>query len=85
MGPTVLVVHVCVVGGAQSVVERVEYRSLGALTEARRAAWVDSQVFGFSRAIRAFGLERFRKNAHQMVTHLYITLTHTHTHTLQVL
>ncbi|KAI5634734.1 PRELI-like family domain-containing protein [Phthorimaea operculella] len=50
-----------------SVVERVEYRACGAVTVARRSAWIDSQVFGFSRAIRAFGLERFRKNATQMV------------------
>lgn len=51
-----------------SVVERVEYRtsSIGQ-TIALRSAWVDSQVFGFSRAIRAFGVERFRKNANQMV------------------
>ncbi|CAH2046071.1 unnamed protein product, partial [Iphiclides podalirius] len=51
-----------------SVVERVEYRSLGGgQTIARRSAWIDSQVFGFSRAIRAFGVDRFRKNCTQMV------------------
>ncbi|XP_049877613.1 protein preli-like [Pectinophora gossypiella] len=51
-----------------SVVERVEYRAAGAgQTVARRSAWIDSQVFGFSRAIRAFGIERFRKNCSQMV------------------
>ncbi|CAG9565147.1 unnamed protein product [Danaus chrysippus] len=51
-----------------SVVERVEYRpGVSGTTVARRSAWVDSQVFGFSRAIRAFGLERFKKNASQMV------------------
>ncbi|CAH0678763.1 unnamed protein product [Chilo suppressalis] len=51
-----------------SVVERVEYRSVGpAQTVARRSAWIDSQVFGFSRAIRAFGVDRFRKNCNQMV------------------
>ncbi|XP_072930211.1 protein preli-like [Epargyreus clarus] len=51
-----------------SVVERVEYRSSGpGQTVARRSAWIDSQVFGFSRAIRAFGVDRFRKNASQMV------------------
>lgn len=50
-----------------SVVERVEYRSAGpGQTIARRSAWIDSQVFGFSRAIRAFGVDRFRKNCNQM-------------------
>ncbi|XP_073950029.1 protein preli-like [Choristoneura fumiferana] len=50
-----------------SVIERVEYRSSGAnTTVAKRSAWIDSQVFGFSRAIRAFGVERFRKNCTQM-------------------
>ncbi|XP_045502612.1 protein preli-like [Colias croceus] len=52
-----------------SVVERVEYRPSGpSQTVCVRSAWVDSQVFGFSRAIRAFGVERFRKNASQMVS-----------------
>uniref|UniRef100_A0A2H1VNM9 SFRICE_030315 n=1 Tax=Spodoptera frugiperda TaxID=7108 RepID=A0A2H1VNM9_SPOFR len=52
-----------------SVVERVEYRSAGpGLTVARRSAWIDSQVFGFSRAIRAFGVDRFKKNCNQMVS-----------------
>ncbi|GBP40784.1 Protein preli-like [Eumeta japonica] len=50
-----------------SVVERVEYRGVASQTVALRSAWIDSQVFGFSRAIRAFGLERFRKNCTQMV------------------
>ncbi|KAH9630052.1 hypothetical protein HF086_008022, partial [Spodoptera exigua] len=50
-----------------SVVERVEYRSAGpGQTVARRSAWIDSQVFGFSRAIRAFGVDRFKKNCNQM-------------------
>ncbi|XP_075982516.1 preli-like [Anticarsia gemmatalis] len=50
-----------------SVVERVEYRSAGpGQTIARRSAWIDSQVFGFSRAIRAFGVDRFKKNCNQM-------------------
>ncbi|CAH2244469.1 jg15948 [Pararge aegeria aegeria] len=52
-----------------SVVERVEYRPAGpGQTIAKRSAWIDSQVFGFSRAIRAFGLDRFRKNCNQMVS-----------------
>lgn len=51
------------------MVERVEYRASGpAATVAKRSAWIDSQVFGFSRAIRAFGVERFRKNTTQMVS-----------------
>ncbi|XP_026318062.1 protein preli-like isoform X2 [Hyposmocoma kahamanoa] len=58
-----------------SVVERVEYRPLGpATTVAKRSAWVDSQVFGFSRAIRAFGVDRFRKNATQMVNGFNLVL-----------
>ncbi|XP_050685345.1 protein preli-like [Leptidea sinapis] len=69
-----------------SVVERVEYRPTGAgQTVARRSAWVDSQVFGFSRAIRAFGVERFKKNASHMVNgfnyvlnNLYPRQTHQH-------
>lgn len=36
-------------------------------TVATRSAWIDSQVFGFSRAIRAFGVERFKKNCNKMV------------------
>lgn len=52
-----------------SVVERVEYRSAGpGQTVAKRSAWIDSQVFGFSRAIRAFGIERFKKNCSQMAS-----------------
>jgi hypothetical protein len=35
-------------------------------TIARRSAWIDSQVFGFSRAIQAFGLDRFKKNCTKM-------------------
>ncbi|CAH4031425.1 protein preli-like [Pieris brassicae] len=76
-----------------SVVERVEYRPSGASqTVALRSAWVDSQVFGFSRAIRAFGVDRFRKNASQMVNGFNYVLSnmfprqvpqHTVTHTLK--
>ncbi|XP_022202176.1 PRELI domain-containing protein 1, mitochondrial [Nilaparvata lugens] len=36
-------------------------------TVATRSAWVDSSVFGFGRAIQAFGLERMKKNCHKMV------------------
>lgn len=35
-------------------------------TVAKRSAWIDSQVFGFSRAIQAFGLDRFKKNCVKM-------------------
>ena len=31
-------------------------------TECRREAWVSSGVFGFARALQAFGMERFKKN-----------------------
>jgi len=53
-----------------SVVEKVVYKSCDEYpgkTIAVRSAWVDSQVFGFSRAIRAFGVERFKKNCNKMV------------------
>ena len=36
-------------------------------TVAQRSAWIDSHVFGFGRAIQAFGVDRFRKNCQQMV------------------
>lgn len=51
-----------------SVVEKVTYRSSPdnpAKTIATRSAWVDSSVFGFATAIRAFGLDRFKKNCHK--------------------
>ncbi|XP_067003455.1 protein preli-like [Anabrus simplex] len=53
-----------------SIVEKVTYRVSEEnvnWTLATRSAWIDSQVFGFGRAIQAFGLERFRKNCHKMV------------------
>lgn len=34
-------------------------------TVAVRRAYISSQVFGFSRAIRAFGIERFKKNSNK--------------------
>ncbi|TDG49104.1 hypothetical protein AWZ03_004404 [Drosophila navojoa] len=34
-------------------------------TLAVRRAYISSQVFGFSRAIRAFGIERFKSNGHK--------------------
>ncbi|KAG5674171.1 hypothetical protein PVAND_004154 [Polypedilum vanderplanki] len=47
-----------------SVIEKVVYRGdvHGNKTIAYRSAWIDSQVFGFASAIRAFGCERFKKN-----------------------
>lgn len=54
----------------QNVVEKVVYKKCEEnpdRTIAIRSAWVDSQVFGFSRAIRSFGFERFKKNCGKMV------------------
>ncbi|CAG9808070.1 unnamed protein product [Chironomus riparius] len=45
-----------------NVIEKVVYRSDGPKTIAYRSAWIDSQVFGFASAIKAFGCERFKKN-----------------------
>lgn len=53
-----------------SVVEKVVYRKCDTdpgKTIAIRSAWIDSQVFGFSRAIKAFGRDRFKKNCVKMV------------------
>jgi hypothetical protein len=53
-----------------SIVEKVIYKVSKEnpnWTVAERSAWIDSQVFGFGRAIQAFGLKRFRKNCQQMV------------------
>jgi hypothetical protein len=49
----------------QSIVEKVVYRENADNPEqtiAERHAWIDSHVFGLSRPIQAFGLERFKKN-----------------------
>lgn len=57
----------------QSVVEKVVYRCSDTepdKTIAIRSAWIDSQMFGFSRAIRTFGCERFKKNCIKMVNRL---------------
>lgn len=45
-------------------------------TVAVRSAWIDSQVFGFSRAIQAFGLDRFRKNCSKMAGGFNYVLAH---------
>ncbi|XP_013118210.1 protein preli-like [Stomoxys calcitrans] len=42
--------------------EIVEYSEKDGRTLAVRRAYISSQVFGFSRAIRAFGIERFKSN-----------------------
>ncbi|XP_075165016.1 preli-like [Haematobia irritans] len=42
--------------------EIVEYSEQDGRTIAVRRAYISSQVFGFSRAIRAFGIERFKSN-----------------------
>ncbi|XP_057335097.1 PRELI domain-containing protein 1, mitochondrial [Microplitis mediator] len=52
-----------------SVIEKVTYKVSDENPEwtvAHRSAWIDSSVFGFSRAIQAFGLDRFKKNCYQM-------------------
>ena len=49
----------------QSVAEKVVYKVSEEdpnKTIAIRSATIDSQVFGFARAIQSFGLERFKKN-----------------------
>uniref|UniRef100_A0A6M2DM83 PRELI/MSF1 domain-containing protein n=1 Tax=Xenopsylla cheopis TaxID=163159 RepID=A0A6M2DM83_XENCH len=54
-----------------SVVEKVVYKASldnPNHTIAVRSAWIDSQLFGFSRAIKAFGLERFRVNCTKAIT-----------------
>jgi hypothetical protein len=62
----------------QSIVEKVIYKvskDNPNWTVAERSAWIDSQVFGFGRAIQAFGLDRFRKNCQQMVGGFNYVLT----------
>jgi len=52
-------------------------------TIARRSAWIDSQVFGFSRAIQAFGLDRFKKNCIKMSEGFNYVLTNMFPQTTQ--
>ncbi|XP_043464864.1 protein preli-like [Leptopilina heterotoma] len=62
-----------------SVVEKVVYRvseDNPDWTVAQRSAWIDSQVFGFSRAIQAFGLDRFKKNCGKMSSGFNYVLEH---------
>lgn len=49
----------------QSVDETVEYIEENGKTVAKRSAFITSSVFGFSRAIRAFGVERFKSNCNK--------------------
>lgn len=35
-------------------------------TVAKRSAWIESSILGFSRAIQIFGLDRFKKNCTKM-------------------
>lgn len=61
----------------QSVTEKVVYRECEGQpgrTVALRSAWIDSQVRGFSRAICAFGYERFKKNCNKMVRRLHFSM-----------
>lgn len=47
------------------MIERVVYKpnpNNPSQTIAERRAWIDSQLYGFRRAIEGFGLQRFRKN-----------------------
>ena len=70
----------------QSVVEKVVYRvseDNPEWTVAKRSAWIDSQVYGFSRAIQAFGLDRFRKNCAKMSSGFNYVLEHMFPHTAQ--
>lgn len=62
-----------------SVVEKVTYRSSPdnpAKTIATRSAWIDSSVYGFATAIRAFGLDRFKKNCIKTVNGFNHVLQH---------
>lgn len=69
-----------------SIVEKVVYKvseDNPNWTVAHRSAWIDSQVFGFSRAIQAFGLDRFKKNCNLMYTGFNYVLAHMFPHTAQ--
>ncbi|KAK0080299.1 hypothetical protein PV325_000150 [Microctonus aethiopoides] len=62
-----------------NVVEKVVYKVSDEnpdWTVAKRSAWIDSSVFGFSRAIQAFGLERFKKNCLKMTGGFNYVLAH---------
>jgi len=70
----------------QSIVEKVVYEvseENPEWTVAKRSAWIDSQVFGFSRAIQAFGLDRFKKNCTKMAEGFNYVLTNMFPRTAQ--
>ncbi|XP_043600439.1 PRELI domain-containing protein 1, mitochondrial isoform X2 [Bombus pyrosoma] len=69
-----------------AVVEKVVYKVCEEnpnWTVAKRSAWIDSQVFGFGRAIQAFGLDRFKKNCTLMYNGFNYVLAHMFPHTAQ--
>lgn len=69
-----------------SIVEKVVYRVSEEnpdWTVAKRSAWIDSQVFGFSRAIQAFGLDRFKKNCAKTYNGFNYVLAHMFPQTAQ--
>ena len=43
-------------------------------TECMREAWVSSSVFGFGKALQAFGMERFKKNVQKSLKGFNYTL-----------
>jgi len=62
----------------QSIVEKVVYEISEENLEwtvMKRSAWIDSQVFGFSRAIQAFGLDQLKKNCAKMAESFNYVLT----------
>lgn len=54
-------------------------------TIAKRSAWIDSNVFGFSRPIQAFGLDRFKKTCTKMSTGFNYVLAHMFPSTAQLM
>jgi len=61
----------------QNVVEKCVYtpsKDNQEWTECQREAWVSSGVFGFARALQAFGMERFKKNVHKSLKGFNYTL-----------
>lgn len=62
----------------QSVVEKVTYKPSNEFpgkTIAYRSAWIDSELYGFAPALRAFGVERFKKNCNKTVISPLLPLT----------
>ena len=70
----------------QSVVEKVVYKVSDENPEwtvAKRSAWIESSIFGFSTAIQAFGLDRFKKNCVKMSNGFNYVLAHMFPQTAQ--